>query len=310
LLMRGDSAEAEKVLREFSRRYPDVAAPTVALSEVLRSEGRAVESLTLLDEAAPRFRDEPEVVAERAIVLGLLHRSDDGMFLLAEAAAKGDHASFHRARAFLFLSSGKGSEGLAEVERALELDPEDPTSLRLSGDYLSSRGEFAAAARSYERYLTLRPGDAQVAFRLGVARGRSGDAAGAIEAYRQTLVVDEGSVAARNNLALVLDQEGQREEALEVAQAAYARSGKNPVVMDTLALLYLRADRPERAIALFEKVLEVAPENVESRFHLAIAYRELGRVDEARKVLKELNDSLDDDHEFHDRVAEAVASLP
>jgi tetratricopeptide (TPR) repeat protein len=308
--MRGAPGEAEKVLREFAGRYPQLLAPTVALSEVLRSQGRPEESLALLDEAAARFESEPDWTAERAIVLGFLGRGDEGLAVLARASAEGDHASLHRARAFLLLTSGKGSEGLAEVERALALDPANPIPLRLSGDYLSSRGDFAAAARAYERYLELRPGDAEVAFRLGVARGRSGDATGAIAAYRQAVVSDAQAVAPRNNLALMLEEQGQLEEALAVAQAAFARAESNAVVMDTLGWLYLRAGRVDRAVALLEKARRNAPEAAHPRYHLALAYRESGRTGEARELLNELHESLETGHELRARVDEAAASLP
>jgi tetratricopeptide (TPR) repeat protein len=310
LLMRGAPEEAEKVLREFVGRYPELPAPTIALSEVVRSQGRPEDSLALLDEAAARFEGEPEWAAERAIVLGLLSRGDEGLAVLQRASAEGDHASLHRARAFLLFTAGKGSEGLAEVERALALDPTNPLPLRMSGDYLSSRGDFAAAVGAYERYLELQPGDAEVAFRLGVARGRSGDATGAIAAYRKAVALDAQAVAPRNNLALMLEEQGQLKEALEVAQAAFAHAESNPVVMDTLGWLYLRAGRVDRAVALLEKARRIDPEAAHLRYHLALAYREAGRTGEARELLNELHESLDTGHELFARVDEATASLP
>ena len=65
-----------------------------------------------------------------------------------------------------------------------------------------------------------------------------------------------------------------------------------------------------RGVMQREKALRAAPENDESRYHLAIAYRESGRTGEARQLLEELNESLDAGHELHPRVAEAMASLP
>ena len=139
-----------------------------------------------------------------------------------------------------------------------------------------------------------------------MARGRAGDAPGAIAAYRKALVLDAEAVAPRNNLALMLEQEGQLEEALAVAQAAFARAESNAVVMDTLGWLYLRAGRVDRAVALLEKARRIAPEAAHPRYHLAIAYRESGRTDEARELLNELHESLDADHELRARVDEAA----
>jgi len=310
LLASGHPGEAETVLRAYAERFPHLPAPAVALAAVLRSQGRPEESLALLDEAESRFESDPDLMAERAMALGLLGRGEEGLAVLSRASAAGDRASLHRARAFLLFTSGEGRGGLAEVEQALALDPADPTPLRLSGDYLFDRGDFAAAARAYERILELRPGDAEVCFRLGAARGRVGDTPGAIAAYRQAVALDEGAVAPRNNLALLLEQQGQMEEALAVAQAAFARAPSNAVVMDTLGWLYLRAGRVERAVALLEKARLAAPEAVHPRYHLAVAYRESGRTGEARELLNELQESLDAGHELRARVDEAVASLP
>jgi tetratricopeptide (TPR) repeat protein len=311
LMARGTPDEAEAAIRMYAERFPDLAAPVVALSLALRSQGRPEEALAVLEEASPRFESEPEVLAERAIVLGLLGRVEEGLALLERGFAAGEeHASLHRARAFLLLSSGRGTQGLAEAGRALELDRTDPAPLRMSGDYLSSRGEFAAAAQAYERFLELRPRDAEVLFRLGVARAEVGDAQGAIEAYREAMQMDEAAAAPRNNLALMLEQEGRLDEALTVAQAAYARADFDPQVMDTLGWLYLRTGLVDRAVALLERALSLAPEAADTRYHLAIAYRESGRTGEARELLNELHESLEAGHELHARVGEALASLP
>ena len=76
----------------------------------------------MLDQAAEQFEGEPELTAERAIVLGTLGRGDEGLATLARVSADDDHASLVRARALLLLRSGKGSQGLAEVERAVDHD--------------------------------------------------------------------------------------------------------------------------------------------------------------------------------------------
>ncbi len=311
LMASGRPDEAEIAIRLYAERFSDLPAPVVALSVALRTQGRPEEALAVLDEASARFESEPDVLAERAVVLGLLGRGEEGLVLLERAfAADEEYASLHRARAFLLLSSGRGTQGLAEADRALELDRAEPAPLRMSGDYLSSRGEFAAAAQAYERFLELRPRDADVLFRLGVALAQVGDAQGAIETYRKAIAMDERAAPPRNNLALMLEQEGRLEEALAVAQAAYGRAESDAQVMDTLGWLYLRTGLVARAVVLLEKARSLAPEAADTRYHLAIAYREAGRAGEARELLSELHENLDAGHELRARVGEALASLP
>jgi tetratricopeptide (TPR) repeat protein len=310
LMARDNFREAEVRLRAYTERFPDMLAPKVALSVALRRQGRPEESLALLDAAAERFASEPEWLAERAVVLGLLGRYADGLASLEIPPGAADRASLHRARAYLLLESGNGPEGLAEVERALALDPAEVGPLRLSGDYLSSRGDVVAAARAYERYLTVRPADAETLFRLGVVRGRAGDSTGAIEAYRGAVALDEAAVAPRNNLAQELAQAGELKQALLAAQAAYARADSDAVVLDTLGWLYLRAERVNRAVALLERARRIAPEMPTARYHLAMAYRASGRTGEARELLDDLNENLEPGHELHARVVEALATPP
>ena len=117
-------------------------------------------------------------------------------------------------------------------------------------------------------------------------------------------------MAPRNNLAVLLESEGRLDEALEAAQAAYAVSDSSPAVMDTLGWLYLRKGSAARAVALLEKAVALEPDNVETRYHLALACREAGQVERAKELLGALHAELDSSHELYGQVDEAVASLP
>jgi tetratricopeptide (TPR) repeat protein len=307
---RGAPKQAENVSRLYAERFPGLPWPAVALSGALRQQGRLDEALVVIDEAAGRFATEPTVVAERVVVLALLARGDEALRVvgLALADAPGS-APLHRSRAYLLFKAGRAREATEAVGEALRLAPEDPAPLQMLGDYLSMEREFAGARDAYERYLALRPADAEILFRLGVALSQLGELQPAVESYQQAIAVDENMVKARNNLALVLERQGHLDEALAAAQAAYARAESEPVVMDTLGWLYLRKGLSERAVALLEKAREAAPEAVETRYHLALAYRDSGRAAEARELLSQLHESLDASHELHDRVEEAAASL-
>jgi cytochrome c-type biogenesis protein CcmH/NrfG len=66
----------------------------------------------------------------------------------------------------------------------------------------------------------------------------------------------------------------------------------------------------DRAVALLEKAHGLAPQAADTRYHLAIAYRESGRTGEARELLNDLHENLDAGHELRAPVGEALASLP
>ncbi len=311
LLAGRKASEAEEVLRTYASRFPGLLAPVVGLSTSLREQGRADEALVELDAAAARFAGENSWLAERAIVLQLLGRGGEALAALEELFAAGiEDAALERAHAYLLFMSGRDRDAEAAVERALELQPGNPTPLRMLGNFLSLRGDFPGAERAYQRYLLRRAGDPLVHAHLGDALARQGRRVAAIEAYREAIRLDDISLPARNNLALMLQQEGRIDEALVAAQAAYARADTQPIVMDTLGWLFVAKGLPKRAVALLSKARLLAPESLETRYHLAIAHREAGQLVEARELLAELRASLDSDHELYAKVAEVAASLP
>ena len=327
----GQPAEAEGLLRDSLEQNPGLVGPRVGLSVALRRQGRAAEALEVLEFDSPNElipAEQGELAAERAVVLGQLGRWAEAFAVLEGAPpsveSDVDGRSLRHARIYLLFAAGRVDEALLEAERASTLDPDDPTPSQMAADHLASRGRFAESVVPYREALA-RAADADVAFRLAVSLERSERDPEAIEAYRRAVAIDERAVGPRNNLALVLARTGALREALEAAQGAYARAESDPLVMDTLATLYLEWGLAPRATRLLEKALHAA-ESVESTeaggssdrmvtdtseiaYHLALAYRESNRLDDARALLAELDAKLEPGHALRASVDTARASV-
>ena len=305
----GHPGEAEALLRELVARNPERSGPRAALSFSLRRQGRLAEALSILDAAPDTHANVPDLTAERAIVLGELGRASEGLALLDGVGDEETTARNLRiSRIYLLFAAGRDEEALLEAERASAIDPVDAMPHRMTADYHASRGRFEASIEPYRRALE-RASDANIAFRLGIALERSGRDAEAIDAYRRAIEIDENAIGARNNLALVLSRTGEDQRALKMAQSAYARAETDPIVMDTLATLYLDFERAPRAVALLEKARRVDSESVEIAYHLALAYRETSRRDEAQALLMDLEARLEPGHALREPVGDALASL-
>ena len=83
--------------------------------------------------------------------------------------------------------------------------------------------------------------------------------------------------------------------ALQYAQEAYRLTGgRDPHVNDTLGYLYLQQGLVDRSISLLEKAREDDPELDDAAFHLAMAYRQAERPEDARlPVHDDRSDGLD-----------------
>ncbi len=142
-----------------------------------------------------------------------------------------------------FLSGmGRHGEAIAEVERALELDP-------LSLIIHTAAGDVLFYARQFDRAITY---------------------------YRRCLDIDPTFGPGHTDLARALEHVGHVEEAIvEFLKGAPHQNGR-PLPSTGLATLYARAGRREDALAMLDEVLERARTRFVSPYGLASFYAVAG----------------------------------
>jgi tetratricopeptide (TPR) repeat protein len=301
---------AEEVARQALERFPERAEPHLLLAKALRAQGRTDAALAALG-AAESASGTPELTAERVFTLGVGGRIDEGIAIARAALASDpDSADLHAALASLLFAAGAAEEGAQATDRALALDPDEPRPLRLRCEFRTASGRLEGAREDCTRYLETRPDDAGAHFMLGLALQKLGESQRAAEAYRRAAALDERDMRPRNNLAELLAQEGDLDGALAAAQEAFRLDETNPYVMDTLGALYLRKGLAERAISLLEEAHAGLPDRGEVTLHLALAYRDAGRTDDARALLTDLQRGDAENQALQARVEEALHSLP
>jgi len=185
---------------------------------------------------------------------------------------------------------------------------------------LSQQGDFSAAAEAYQRAYDMAP-SGQLALLSSNARRQSGDHEAAATALRNWLAVQPDDHRVRLQLAMYLDQTGRQEDAIAEYEQLLDQRPDNVVALNNLAWLYhlvgdgravtlaeqaveLAPDRPEitdtlgwilveegelrRGLLLLQQAAVQAPHIPDIRYHLAVAYQRVGRLDEARKELQYL----------------------
>jgi tetratricopeptide (TPR) repeat protein len=309
LVQQGAGREAAAVARRAAKLFGDHTDAQLLLVRALRANREYDAALTLLGELDHRPGAGADVAAERVHTLGLAGRIEEGIQVAKTALATyPDSAALQTAFASLLFGAGRADEGAKAVDRALELEPEDLQPLAIRARFGAASGRLDGARKDAERYLERRPDDAQMHFLLGVVHEHAGSREPAIASYRRAAQLDPTAFEPRNNLALLLADE-DLDGALAVAQEAYALRPKDPAVLDTVGELYLRKGLADRATSLLEEAHAGAPEEAEIQFHLALAHRQAGHTEDARRLLVALAGRDNSPPELRARIDRALRSL-
>ncbi len=108
-----------------------------------------------------------------------------------------------------------------------------------------------------------------------------------IDHYRQILKANPQHVPALNNLAMLLaERPAARDEAIRLIDRAIEIVGKDPGLLDTKGAILVYSSRPVEALPLLLSATRDDNADPRHHLHLAVAYRDLGKLDEAKAQLK------------------------
>lgn len=171
LLRRGDAAGAEAELRAGLKLQPGDVMLTVNLADLYRLQGRDGEAVELL-RGAIAARPE-EAAPHHALALALIRQRDypDAVAELERAwRLDPDNARYAYVYAVALRSLGRGREGSAVIDEALDRNPNDADLLALALDAALQSGDIASARRHVAKLVLLRPDDPEFARLNGMLR--------------------------------------------------------------------------------------------------------------------------------------------
>lgn len=160
--------EGRKLLQELRERADDVTRVVQAEAQLLREARRYPEALAVLGEALRQTPDAADLLYDHAMVAEKLDRLD-----LTEAglrrliALRPEHAHAYNALGYTLVDrTDRISEGLALLEKALKLSPDDPFILDSMGWALFKGKRYSEAVSYLKRAYALRA-DPEIAAHLG-----------------------------------------------------------------------------------------------------------------------------------------------
>ncbi len=187
----------------------------------------------------------------------------------------------------LLSARGRLREARKLLRRALAQRPDEPSILSNYGNLLLRSGEREAAVAIYRRALARDPGLADAWANLAAALNALGLGREGEEAAREALEHAAEHAVARANLAGALILQGRYEEAREHLETLADGGVEAPEIWLNHGHLHLAEGRPAAAEAMFRRILECRPGDLEARKWLGIVLTHRRQLDEAEKLLGE-----------------------
>jgi tetratricopeptide (TPR) repeat protein len=171
------------------------------------------------------------------------------------------------------------------LARSLELDIENAEAHKMMGRTLMIIGRFEMAQLEFEEAFRYDPDSAEIHYNLGKLYSIQDIWGPAKEAFEEAVRLDPTYVKALDGLGFALEALGDDAGAVAYYEKAIAaneaQQGRIADPQVNLSAYYNRTGKPEEALELARKALELEPESDRAWFQRARANDRLGHLDEA-----------------------------
>ena len=171
-----------------------------------------------------------------------------------------------------------------------------PASFRvnqISGEILETQGQFGEAAAEYRKAIEKSPQTLALHFRLGRALLLASHAPEALEAalkeFHAELALNPQDAVAEYQVAQVLDVLQKKPEAIPHYERALEIQPDFAEVLVAVGKIRVEQKRNEEAVRLLERAVQLAPRSEPAHYNLMLAYRNAGRMSDARREKAELD---------------------
>ena len=232
-----------------------------------------------------------EVAFSRQPLHGSERAAVEPAMTLAKRIVKSDMSRGDAARAMnnlgsLLYKQGRHVKAETVYRLALDLDPACAYALNNLGILLGRQGHIPDATDCYKRAIVASPAYMNARFNLGMIYRLSGQLDLAVESLRFVTDADPYHVGALNALGNAYQQLGEIDRAMGQYRKALRVDSDHWQAMVGLAACLLEKKQPRGAAEILNSVLLVRPDCVEAWYNLAEAYRQMGDVEEAVRMLK------------------------
>ncbi|HUA17465.1 MAG TPA: protein kinase [Bryobacteraceae bacterium] len=187
----------------------------------------------------------------------------------------------HFALGNVYQVTGKTTEAIVELKRALELAPNSDEGYRRLADAYMASGEKDQALQAYQQAIDANPYYWLNYNRLGVADLQLGQNQNALEAFQKVVQLAPDSVPGYENLGATHFQLGNWNQAAANFEKAL-KIEPSESLYSNLGTAYFYLGKRAESVQMFEKAVELSPNDYGAVGNLADGYRWTGANDKAK----------------------------
>ncbi|HZP04826.1 MAG TPA: tetratricopeptide repeat protein [Terracidiphilus sp.] len=204
---------------------------------------------------------------------------------------------------------GEFADAVPYLRKVTASDPQNlPYRLMLAQSCMWSK-QYQCVLDVYKEILNLNAESAEADMLAGEALDQMQNHQGAMEEFRAAVKADPKAPNAHFGLGYLLWSQNQFEEAAKEFQAELANVPENAQALAFLADTDIHLGKPEEALPLAEKAVQIDPSNPKGHVDLGILYADSGRQQDAVKEFKAAIKVAPDDQDPHWRLARLYQAM-
>jgi eukaryotic-like serine/threonine-protein kinase len=192
----------------------------------------------------------------------------------------------HATLGSVYRATGKYSEAIAELKRAISLAANSDEGYRRLGEAYVASGNGAQAIEAFQKAIQLNPYYWDNQNELGNAYYNLADYPKALEAFKQVTILEPDIGVGYENTGNVFLQQGKFQECISYYQKA-VQIGADFSTYSNLGFAYFSLRQYPNSVEPFEKAAALNPNDTQIAVNLADSYRWSGQQEKARATYQQ-----------------------
>ena len=264
----------------------DIAYKLYCQGLLYENEGKSKEAISCYQRAFTSDPSSAEILRKLGttyLKVGSLKKAKKFLFLALEKEPGNKKAL--RGLAILYLVQKKANLAIEQYEKLIRLFPEDLSSYLILADLYARKKNLPKALQFYRKSTTFFPENGLLHYNYGLLLEQSNQEDAAEKELEKAIELQPNFVRARLALAIIYEKRKKYFRAIAQYQKVLNLDKTNPLIYQQLARLYLEMNEREEAKKVLEEALEAGIEDWQICCSLAFIYYQEENFDSAKLLL-------------------------